>query len=108
MKLKRLTVAGFRGFNAERTIDFHDKLTIVSAPNSHGKTSITEALEFLIFGETSKVAHADSKEEYRGSYRNRHYPTDRTALIEAIFEDAAEGTLAFRVEMDASGDVRRL
>jgi len=107
MKLKHLKIVGFRGFNAERTIDFHEKLTIISAPNSYGKTSITEALEFVIFGETSKVAHAQSKEEYRGSYRNRHYPADRPAVIEAIFEDTVEGTFVLQVELDASGNVRR-
>jgi DNA repair exonuclease SbcCD ATPase subunit len=79
MKIKQLTIAGFRGFNTERIIDFHGKLTIISAPNSHGKTSISEALEFLIFGETSKVSRADSKEEYRDSYRNRHYPAERSS-----------------------------
>jgi len=47
MRLKYLKVAGFRGFNLERTIHFHERLTLVSAPNSYGKTSITEALEFL-------------------------------------------------------------
>ena len=55
MKLKQLSAAGFRGFNTPRTIEFHDTLTLISAPNSHGKTSITEAFEFLFYGQTSKV-----------------------------------------------------
>lgn len=107
MKLKSLKIAGFRGFNDERLIDFHEKLTIISAPNSHGKTSITEALEFLIFGETSKVAHADSKDEYRDSYRNKHYVGDRTTFIEAIFEDELEGESTLRAELDVSGNIIR-
>lgn len=107
MILKNLTISGFRGFNDERSIVFHEKLTIISAPNSHGKTSITEALEFLIFGETSKVAHADSKDEYRGSYRNRHYPADRVAIIEAILEDVSQGAVTLKVEIDALGNVQR-
>ncbi len=107
MRLKQLTILGFRGFNDERIIDFNERLTIISAPNSHGKTSITEALEFVIFGETSKVAHADSKEEYRGSYRNNHYPAGKVAVIEATFEDAHEGTVVLKVELDPLGNMQR-
>lgn len=107
MKLSRLTVAGLRGFNEERTIDFDDRLTLVSAPNSHGKTSITEALEFLLFGETSKVAHAQSKDEYRDSYRNSHWPTDRAAYVEATTGESDGGSSVLRIELDSTGDVRR-
>lgn len=107
MKLSRLTVAGFRGFNEERTIDFDSRLTLVSAPNSHGKTSITEALEFLLFGETSKVAHANSKDEYRDSYRNRHWPANRHAYVEATTIEPDGGSSVLRVELDAAGEVRR-
>lgn len=107
MKLKRLRIAGFRGFNSERIIDFHERLTLVSAPNSHGKTSITEALEFLIYGETSKVASASSKEEYKGSYRNRHYPDDLPALIEATFTDHKDEPVVLRVELDSAGSMQR-
>jgi hypothetical protein len=106
MKLKQLIVAGFRGFNSPRTIDFHDKLTLISAPNSHGKTSITEALEFLLFGQTSKVESADSKDEYKDSYENRHYPSGQAAFVEARFTDGQHSDVVFRIETDAQG-VRR-
>ncbi len=72
MKIKNITIQGFRGFNERRTIDFHEWLTLIYAPNSYGKTSISEAFEWLLYGITSKVKMADSKEEYKGSYRNRH------------------------------------
>lgn len=106
MRILQITVAGFRGFNEERTIYFNKRLTLVSAPNSHGKTSITEALEFLLFGQTSKVAHAMSKEEYRDSYRNKHWPQNRAAYIEAICVTDDHQT-TYRIELDASGDIRR-
>jgi recombinational DNA repair ATPase RecF len=107
MKLKQLKVAGFRGFNVEKTIQFHDRLTLVSASNSHGKTSITEALEFLIYGETSKVARAHSKDEFKDSYRNRHYPSSQAAVIELMCEHAEQGSMTLRVELDSSGAYRR-
>lgn len=108
MKLSKLTIAGFRGFNEKRTIDFHDRLTLLSAPNSHGKTSISEALEFLFFGETSKVAHAQSKDEYRDSYRNTHWPKDQTSFVEATVAEADGTTIVMRVELLPTGEVRRL
>lgn len=106
MKLKQLTVAGFRGFNSPRTIDFHEKLTLVSAPNSHGKTSITEALEFLLYGQTSKVESADSKDEYKDSYENRHYLSGQVAFVEARFFDSHQMDIVLRVEIDGQ-EVRR-
>jgi AAA domain len=107
MKLKRLTIAGFRGFNAEESIGFHDKLTVIAAPNSHGKTSISEALEFLIYGTTSKVEKADSKEEYKDSYRNRHFPAENPTYIEAVFVQAANTEQTLRVELNAEGTIKR-
>ncbi len=47
MKIKNIIIQGFRGFNEERNIDFHDHLTLIHAPNSYGKTSISEAFEWL-------------------------------------------------------------
>jgi AAA domain len=108
VKLKRLTIAGFRGFNLERSIDFHERLTVIAAPNSHGKTSISEALEFLIYGATSKVEKADSsKEEYKNSYRNRHFPKDKPSYVEATFSVAQDIELNLRVELDADGITTR-
>lgn len=99
MKIRNLTIQGFRGFNEERTIDFHDRLTLIYASNSYGKTSISEALEWLLYGVTSKVEKADSKEEYRGSYRNVHLSESLTPFVRATFvhngnESEVRGELA--------------
>jgi DNA repair exonuclease SbcCD ATPase subunit len=85
VKIKSLTVQGFRGFNEERIIDFHDRLTLIYAPNSYGKTSISEAFEWLLYGVTSKVEKADSKDEYKGSYRNRHLPQSLSPFVRVCF-----------------------
>ena len=108
MRLRRLRVAGFRGFNSERTIEFHDQLTLISAPNSHGKTSIIEALEYLLYGQTSKVESADSKEEYKDSYENRHFPTGTPGFIEAHFTNTPLPDVVLRLEMDDRGSRRSM
>ena len=99
MRLRSLSVAGFRGFNSPRTIEFDHRLTVISAPNSYGKTSITEAFELLFYGQTSKVATADSKDEYKDSYRNRHYPPEDVPYIEALCVDAENAEITLRVEI---------
>lgn len=73
MRINSVLIRGFRGFNEERDIQFDDKLTLIYAPNSYGKTSISEAFEWLLYGSTSRVKRAKSKLEFRGSYRNVHY-----------------------------------
>ena len=100
MRLKQVTIAGFRGFNAPCTIVFDERLTLLSAANSYGKTSITEALEFLLYGRTSKVDAAISKEEYKGSYLNRHYPAGTAAYVEAVCTRPGVSDTTLRVETD--------
>lgn len=106
MKIKNVAIQGFRGFNEERTIDFHDRLTLIYGPNSYGKSSISEAFEWLLYGVTSKVEKADSKEEYKGSYRNRHLPESLTPFVKVTFvEDRNE--MEFRGELGEGETIAR-
>jgi len=87
VKTKNITIQGFRGFNEVRNIDFHDRLTVIYAPNSYGKSSISGAFEWLLYGVTSKVEKSDSKEEYKGSYRNRHLPESLNPFVKVTLVD---------------------
>jgi len=107
VKIKNITIQGFRGFNEERTIDFHDCLTLIHAPNSYGKTSISEAFEWLLYGITSKVERADSKEEYKGSYRNRHLPETLTPFVKATFVDNNENEVEFHGDLSEDETIQR-
>jgi len=108
MKIRSLTIQGFRGFN-ERCdpIDFHERLTLISGPNSYGKTSISEALEWLLYGVTSKVEGADAKIEYKGSYRNCHFPETETPFVEATFVGSDGGEIVYRGELGSDDSIRR-
>ena len=69
MKISKINICGFRGFNDKREIKIDDCLTIIYGPNSYGKTSISEALEWLLLGDTSKVENSISgKTEFKGSF----------------------------------------
>ena len=106
MKMDSITIQGFRGFNGERTIVLDEKITLIHARNSYGKTSISEAVEWLLYGSTSKVDRADYKEEYKGSYRNTHLPAAETPFVCVTFRDAGRVT-KFRAELLPGDDYRR-
>jgi len=107
VKIRNVTIQGFRGFNEERTIDFHDRLTLIYGPNSYGKTSISEAFEWLLYGTTSKVEKADSKEEYKGSYRNRHSPESLTPFVKVTFVED-KNQIEFRGDLEEGETITRL
>jgi len=107
VKIKNVIIQGFRGFNEERTIDFDNDLTLIYAPNSYGKTSISEAFEWLLYGITYKIATADSKEEYKGSYRNRHLPESMTPFVKATFVDDNGNETEFRGDLGEDETIKR-
>ena len=90
MKINNISIRGFRGFNEEKVIDFHPLITIIYGPNSYGKTSITEAVEWLLYGSTSKVDRGEFKDEYKGSYRNCHLDVNASAFVKVNFSFAAD------------------
>ncbi len=109
MRIKSLTVCGFRGFNeACSPIEFHDNLTLVSGANSYGKTSISESLEWLLFGVTSKVENADAKTEYKGSYRNCHFPESETPSVQVTFVGRDGSEVMYRGELIGDDGIRKI
>jgi len=98
VKINSISIQGFRGFNEEKVIDFHPLLTLIYAPNSYGKTSITEAAEWLLYGSTSKVDRGEFKEEYKGSYRNCHLNLESSTVVKMNFSSGA-GQAEFEAEL---------
>jgi hypothetical protein len=73
-----LEVRGFRAFGTEsRKLDLDAPLTVVHGANSQGKSSLAEALEFLLTGRSSRRdLLGGAKAEYHESLRNAHLPSD--------------------------------
>lgn len=63
-KIKKLKIKYFRGFREEQKINFSDNLTVVWGFNSKGKTSIAEAIEWLLTGQLERRTNieCDAKE----------------------------------------------
>ncbi len=89
MRLKTLSIRGFRGFNEPQTLDLSDPLVIFEGPNGSGKTSIGEAVEWLLYGQTLKRMKGDdlSKREYDGCYKNTHFAGPGLPFVEATLLD---------------------
>ncbi len=91
MRLKSLRIAGFRGFNEEQSIDLDGALIIYCGINGSGKSSLAEAVEWVLFGFTLRRQKGDeiSKREYADSYRNVHYKGSSSPFVELVFSDQA-------------------
>ena len=81
-RIERLTIQGFRSFGPiPETIAFDAPMAVIWGANSEGKTSLAEALEFLMTGDIARRALLTSSvDEFEHALRNAHMPpdTDRT------------------------------
>lgn len=87
--IKWIEICGFRAFTKPQRLDFGSSLALISGPNSHGKTSITEAIEFLLCGETLRRAfRGGAKAEFEATLRNAHLPADAPVWVKAAIVGA--------------------
>lgn len=97
MRLIRIRPSFFRGFAASDWISLDSDLVLVFGPNGYGKTSLVEAVEWLMYGKTRRreKGNSFSRLEYRGSYRNAHAgDADITSVTASIrFSDGTEHEL---------------
>lgn len=75
-KINQLEIQGFRAFGRNpQTLEFPSLLAAIWGPNSQGKTSLAEAVEFLLTGEIVRRAlMASGQDEFADSLRNAHLP----------------------------------
>lgn len=107
MKIETLTIQGFRGINKKISISLHENLTLIFGKNSHGKTSISEALEWLLYGSTSKIDTALSKQEYNGSYKNCHYESSEPPYVEVVFRNNEGNEIVCRGELIQHSSIQK-
>jgi recombinational DNA repair ATPase RecF len=62
--ISKLEIQGFRAFGrAVQTLDLPSLLAAVCGPNSQGKTSLAEAVEFLLTGQIVRRALMASSQD---------------------------------------------
>ena len=93
MRLEWLEIQGFRSYGScAQRITFHPRLTVLSAPNSQGKSSTIEALEFLFTGSLERREQfTNDKAEFAHSLRNAHLASGDETYVAARLE-LADGT----------------
>lgn len=104
MKIARLTAHFFRGFQDHCRYDFDGQLVLVRGENGSGKTSLAEAIEWLLYGQVSRheVSGIDLVER-RGALINVKCQDDVTPYVSAIIQlDHETGEL--RREFDTDDD----
>jgi len=84
MRITKLTIKGFRGFNKEQNILLDSNVVLIYGLNGSGKSSFTEALEWLFFGEISRqrLSRCKSEYQYEEYLRNLFYSSPDNPFVE--------------------------
>src|SRR6266436_6309561 len=88
-RISKLKIQGFRSFGRDaQTLDFPSPLAAIWGPNSQGKTSLAEAVEFLLIGEIVRRAlMASGQDEFADALRNAHLPAGTPCFVQATIID---------------------
>lgn len=54
IKILRLKMLNFKGVRGERTIEFNDTVTLILGANRTGKTTVADAVQWVLFGKNSE------------------------------------------------------
>ena len=93
MRLKEVTISGFRGFKDKQTLKLEKNVILIKGLNGTGKSSFVEALEWLFFDEISRKKRSPCKSDYVGEFlRNIHCQKSRETFVEVLADiDEATG-----------------
>ncbi len=97
MRLRQLEISAFRGFKEPTTIPFGSGFTIITGQNGSGKSSICDALEYVLTRHLSRFGSTDVEggeriDDYTW-WRNGARPANRQ--VKAVF-DLDDGTIGER------------
>jgi DNA repair exonuclease SbcCD ATPase subunit len=91
VRLKEITISGFRGFKDKQTLNLNNNLILVRGANGAGKSSLVEAIEWLFFDEISRKKKSLCKSEYSGDFlRNLHCDKNQETFVELLIEIAGK------------------
>jgi DNA repair exonuclease SbcCD ATPase subunit len=63
MRLTSLTLSNFRGFEQEQTIDLGGDVVVLWGPNGTGKTTVLDALQWLVVGDIPRLRRSTLKKD---------------------------------------------
>jgi chromosome segregation protein len=89
MKLRRLTLQGFKSFADRTELSFHDGITAIVGPNGCGKSNISDAIRWVLGEQRASAIRGAKMEEaiFQGTLQRR--PLAR-AEVAMEFDNAAQ------------------
>ena len=87
MRLKEISISGFRAFNKERAFQFDEKITVFIGMNGTGKTSLCDAIQFAILGKLPQYRDIEEA-KFQDMVINRNNPT-RKVKVSLKFSDGS-------------------
>lgn len=84
MRLERIVVQAFRGYPSRADLVLSGNVVLLFGENGTGKTSLTEAFEWALFGSVVRKERSKTRGEYQGSLwlRSVHAPADLETYAE--------------------------
>ncbi|MFW6173373.1 MAG: AAA family ATPase, partial [Elusimicrobiota bacterium] len=109
MKIQKIKVEGFRGFNKKQEINLDADVVLVYGINGSGKSSLTEALEWLFFDDISRRRLSPCPGEYRsGIYlKNLYYNESSPPFVEATIENDKKQTITVKKELISESEYKK-
>src|SRR5258708_6661164 len=97
---ERLTIEGFRGFNEPTNLDLNASAIVLTGPNGSGKTSVFDAILWLLTGKLERLRELRTHE--RDEWIINQYWTKSQARVSADLRIGME-----RISIDRSGGRRK-
>jgi len=109
MKLAYVDLCGFRGYRQRLRLDFADAFTIIDGRNGVGKSTIFDAVEYVLTGTLSKYDEAKASGETVADYLwwTGDGPQPRERYVEVGFSGEGE-VFPLRRTQFQDADPRRL
>jgi hypothetical protein len=103
-RISKLQIQGFRAFGTNvQTLEFPSQLAALWGTNSQGKTSLAEAVEFLLTGQIiRRTLLASSQDEFADALRNAHLANGTEVFVQAtiVAKDGLPRTIRRTLKID--------
>ncbi len=87
MRLKRLTISGFKSFPKRTSITFSEGISAIVGPNGSGKSNIVDAIRWVLGEQNPRLLRARNMDDL--IYRGNGKKAPRSAYVRLILENSA-------------------